>query len=115
MGGRFRPSRRGDRMKTKVAVVGASGVLGLNLISQFQQAGRAVRALVRNPEKVKWLLSGESESLWCDLLAIPRSLLAEQLKGCDVVIHAATEIPPGPGRQRIGKPITGFGWKGPAG
>jgi nucleoside-diphosphate-sugar epimerase len=80
-------------MKIKVAIVGASGALGLNLIAQFQQAGRAVRALVRNQKKVKWLLQGESEALWCDLLAIPPSLLTEQLKGCDVVVHAATEIP----------------------
>ncbi|HTC19898.1 MAG TPA: NAD-dependent epimerase/dehydratase family protein, partial [bacterium] len=80
-------------MKIKAAIVGASGVLGLNLIAQFQQAGRAVRALVRNQKKVKWLLQGESEALWCDLLAIPPSLLTEQLKGCDVVIHAASEIP----------------------
>jgi nucleoside-diphosphate-sugar epimerase len=85
---------RGEgKMKIKVAIVGASGALGLNLIAQFQQAGRAVRALVRNQKKVKWLLQGESEALWCDLLTIPPSLLTEQLKGCDVVVHAATEIP----------------------
>ncbi len=80
-------------MKNKIAIVGASGTLGMSLVAQFQQGGRAVRALVREPVKVKWLLQGASEAVWCDLLTIPPSLLGEQLKGCDVVVHAATELP----------------------
>jgi nucleoside-diphosphate-sugar epimerase len=81
-------------MKIKVAILGASGVLGRNLITGFQRAGRNVRALVRNPDKVQDLLEKGSEALTVNLLTIPRSLLVEYLKGCDVVIHAATAIPP---------------------
>ena len=87
-------------MKLKIAVVGATGVLGCHLVSHFQKSGRAVRALVRTPEKLKGLLTDDSEVLPCDLLRIPGSLLTEFLKGCDVVIHAATAIPAHPDEKR---------------
>jgi 2-alkyl-3-oxoalkanoate reductase len=80
-------------MKIKTAIVGATGVLGRNLVSVFQREGRAVRALARRPETIKGLLGDDSEALSCDLLNIPGSLLAEYLKGCDVVIHAASALP----------------------
>jgi nucleoside-diphosphate-sugar epimerase len=87
-------------MKIKVAVVGASGVLGRNLVSLFQREGRAVRALVRFPENIKGLLADDSEALPCDLLKIPDSLLTEYLKGCDVAIHAASALPSRPYEKR---------------
>jgi nucleoside-diphosphate-sugar epimerase len=87
-------------MKTKVAIVGATGVLGRNLIHSFQREGRAVRALAQVPEKVNGLLLDDSEALPCDLLSIPGSLLTEYLKGCDVVIHAATALPSHPYEKR---------------
>jgi len=80
-------------MVTKVAVIGASGVLGRQLISRFQKAGRAVRAIARTTDDLQELMQGESEALAFDLLIHPRSLLKQYLKGCDVVIHAATALP----------------------
>jgi nucleoside-diphosphate-sugar epimerase len=80
-------------MKNKIAVLGATGTLGRQLVTRFQESGRAVRALVRSPENLRGILFGESEALTCDLLKTPRSLLAEYLKGCDVVIHAAAQLP----------------------
>ncbi len=87
-------------MKLKVAIVGASGVLGRNLTAQFQNEGRAVRAFVRDPGKMAGMLTDDSEALPCDLLRIPSSLLTEFLKGCDVVIHAATALPAYPLEKR---------------
>jgi 2-alkyl-3-oxoalkanoate reductase len=87
-------------MKIKVAIVGATGVLGRNLVSLFQREGRAVRALVRYTENIKGLLGDDSEALPCDLLKIPGSLLTEYLKGCDVVIHAASAVPARPRETR---------------
>jgi nucleoside-diphosphate-sugar epimerase len=66
-------------MKIKTAIVGATGILGRNLVSVFQREGRAVRALARRPETIKGLLGDDSEALPCDLLNIPGSLLAEYL------------------------------------
>ena len=89
-----------DEMVIKIAIVGATGTLGRELVSQFQKNGRAVRALVRTPDKLAGRLTGESEAVSCDLLTVPQSLLTQYLKGCDVVIHAATELPPRPNEQR---------------
>ncbi len=91
-------------MIQKVAIVGATGVLGKHLVAQFQESGRAVRALARSPEKLQGLLTGDSEVLPCNLLRVPGSLLAEYLKGCDVVVHAATEWPLRPREKRDWEP-----------
>jgi nucleoside-diphosphate-sugar epimerase len=80
-------------MKNKIAVIGATGTLGCQLVARFQESGRAVRALAPTPEKLRGILFGESEALACDLLKTPGSLLTEYLKGCDVVIHLATQLP----------------------
>jgi nucleoside-diphosphate-sugar epimerase len=84
---------KGEKMKLKIAIVGATGALGRQLVARFQESGRDVRALVRMPGLLEGLLSRDSEALPCDLLHTPGSLLAEYLKGCDAVIHAATQEP----------------------
>lgn len=61
-------------MVIKVAIIGASGVFGKVLISQFQKAGRAVRAISRNPNKIRDFLGEGSEALAFDLLNHPGSL-----------------------------------------
>ncbi len=75
----------------KVAVVGATGVLGRALIPALLAHGHEVRALARSPEKI----DAPVEVRVCDLLASGvEALLPDLLANCDAVIHAATAIPP---------------------
>lgn len=79
----------------KVAIAGASGVLGRALIPQLIANGHKVRALARSPEKLSNLCGDEVDCRECDLLAEGiEARLPDLLAGCDAVIHAATAIPP---------------------
>ena len=78
----------------KVAIVGATGLLGRALIPQLV-AKYEVRALARKPESIYLQFGNQVEPLPCDLLAPDTAdKLPTLLAGCDVVIHAATAIPP---------------------
>ncbi len=85
----------------RVAVVGATGVLGRALIPILLEHGHAVRALARSIQKARVLLSHEVEWVEDDLLAPDNEMrLASLLKHCDAAIHIATAIPrdaPAPG------------------
>jgi nucleoside-diphosphate-sugar epimerase len=78
----------------KVALVGATGVLGRALIPQLL-VKHEVRALARKPESIQAQFGTQVEALECDLLA-PEIIekLPALLAGCEAVIHAATAIPP---------------------
>lgn len=77
----------------KIAVVGASGVLGRSLVPLLAEKHR-VLALVRTPETAQKLFGTQAQALACDLLA-PNigDRLPALLADCDAVIHAATAIP----------------------
>jgi nucleoside-diphosphate-sugar epimerase len=77
----------------KVAIVGASGVLGRALIPLLLER-HTVRALVRTPERIMRIFGAQVEALECDLLAPDiEERLPDLLAGCNVIIHAATAIP----------------------
>lgn len=71
----------------EVLLTGATGLLGNHLARALLGDGRAVRALVRSPEKARTLLPRECEIVAGDVLD-PQSL-RRGLEGCDVVYHAA--------------------------
>ncbi|HUH32337.1 MAG TPA: NAD(P)-dependent oxidoreductase [Daejeonella sp.] len=69
----------------KIALIGASGFVGSAILKEAVERGHQVKAIVRNPEKVKQ----ESESVSvteCDIMDTDQ--LAEVLKGSDAVISA---------------------------
>jgi 2-alkyl-3-oxoalkanoate reductase len=78
----------------RVAVVGATGVLGRALVPLLLAHGHAVRALVRSPARARQALPAGIEIAEADLLdpAHPQ-LLPELLAGCEAVVHIATAIP----------------------
>jgi nucleoside-diphosphate-sugar epimerase len=77
----------------KVAIVGATGILGRALIPQLL-AKHEVRALARKPDSIYEQFGNQVEALECDLLAAGiAERLPALLAGCEVVIHAATAIP----------------------
>lgn len=80
-----------------VAVIGATGVLGRNLVPLLVERGYGVRALVRHMEKAHALFPPQVECQPFDLLADDAlERLDELLRGCGAVVHAATVIPADP-------------------
>ena len=81
----------------RVALIGASGVLGRALVPRLVAAGAAVRSLARSPERVPNAGSVDHEIERFDLLSADAGLrLNTLLEGCDAVVHAATAIPADP-------------------
>lgn len=77
----------------RIAVVGATGVLGRSLIPMLA-ISHEVRVLVRTPETAHRLFGSSVDSLEADLLAPETAAkLPALLAGSDLVIHAATAIP----------------------
>lgn len=78
----------------KVAIVGATGVLGRALIPMLVQQEHAVRVLARSVQKAHALFPGEVECVEYDLLSPDREArLTALLKNCDAALHIATAIP----------------------
>jgi nucleoside-diphosphate-sugar epimerase len=81
----------------KVAVAGATGVLGRALIPLLVEAGYSVRGLVRSPDKARRSLPPGIEMVEGDLLGPVRDVQVRRLvEGCDAVLHIATSIPRDP-------------------
>jgi nucleoside-diphosphate-sugar epimerase len=84
----------------RVAVAGATGVLGRALIPQLLAAGYNVLGLVRDDRKAQELFAGASSGLeFAEADLLERGLesrLPAMLASCDAVIQAATAIPPDP-------------------
>jgi len=74
--------------KGNALVTGATGFIGGYLVRALQQAGYAVRALVRDEAKLQGL--GEVEPFRGDLLQ-PDSLIGIE-RGIDVVVHCASDL-----------------------
>jgi uncharacterized protein YbjT (DUF2867 family) len=71
-----------------VAILGASGYVGGRLAPRLLRAGHKVKCLVRSPIKItsrQWADDANLEVQQCDLTN--ETLLAEQLRGCDVLIY----------------------------
>ncbi len=78
----------------KIAIVGATGVLGKNLIALLTKHRYEVLALVRSVKKAKNILPPQTKVAEYDLLnEEDDDKLPSLLEGCDCVIHVATSIP----------------------
>jgi len=74
-----------------VFVIGATGVLGRNVIPRLLERGHTVRAVVRRPDQAERLSRFGVQASLGDILK-PDSL-AGPLAGCDTALHLATAIP----------------------
>ncbi len=80
-----------------VTIVGATGVLGRNLIPRLLEEGWQVRAIARSCSRVKELFGDAVEAIEADLLDPgPDNAWGGALTGSDAVIHIATAIPNDP-------------------
>jgi nucleoside-diphosphate-sugar epimerase len=75
----------------KVLVLGATGVLGRNVLPRLLERGHVVRALVRRNEQAVMLRRLGIEAVEGDILD-PHGL-HEAASGCDAALHLATAIP----------------------
>lgn len=75
----------------RIAVIGASGVLGRNLVPRLIERSHSVRALLRDPARGQALAAMGAEIVVGDILA-PATLPAA-IRGCELVINLATAVP----------------------
>lgn len=77
----------------KVAVVGATGVIGTSAVRALIAAGHDVSALARTPESAASLESRGVTAVLGDLF--DHHGLVTMFEGCDVVVNAASRVPVG--------------------
>lgn len=77
----------------KIAVVGATGVVGASTVAALVRAGHDVFGLARTPEKAEFLESRGATAVSADL--VNHHSLVAMFEGCDVVVNAASHIPVG--------------------
>lgn len=80
-----------------ILVVGATDVLGRNVVPRLQERGHEVRALVRRAEQAAALRRLGAEAVTGDILDLESLLNAAS--GCDAALHLATVIPKPGGAQ----------------
>src|SRR3989442_13634872 len=68
-----------------VAVTGATGFVGRHLVDPLRRRGHAVRALVRDPARARWLGAGGGELVPGDVRDPPS--LRPFVEGADAAIH----------------------------
>ncbi|MGE0735231.1 MAG: NAD-dependent epimerase/dehydratase family protein [Alphaproteobacteria bacterium] len=79
----------------RIAVLGATGVLGRNVIPRFVAAGHEVIAAVRNDHGARLVQNFGAKAKRGDIL--DAASLPSIVTGCDAALHLATAIPkPGP-------------------
>ncbi len=80
----------------RVAVIGASGALGMQTVPRLIEHGHEVRVLARSEARLERLrpyrMDGRVEGFVGSILE--PATLAPVLEGCDAVMHLATAIPP---------------------
>jgi dihydroflavonol-4-reductase len=74
-------------MKGTVLLTGGTGFVGSHLAEEMVRAGWRVRALVRKPDRLRWLAGIDAEIAKGDVQ--DPSSLPQALKGVDLVIHCA--------------------------
>jgi nucleoside-diphosphate-sugar epimerase len=81
----------------KVAVIGATGVLGRHVVPRLAERGHQARAIVRKPAQLQWFQRLGIEAVPGDILD-PDSLVPATA-ACQAAIHIATAIPKAGGAQ----------------
>ena len=79
----------------RILVVGATGVLGRQVIPRLVERGHTVRAVVRRQEQAGLLEASGAEAVQGDILDVASLMTAAV--GCQAAVHIATAIPRGPG------------------
>ena len=82
----------------RVLVTGATGFIGSHTVAALTAAGRDVRVLVRNPDRIPGSLGAlglDPEVVLGDMTDV--GAVATAVEGCEVVIHAAAQIGVGGG------------------
>lgn len=75
----------------RVAVIGATGVVGSYLLPQLLERGHQVVAVARPSKRLSKLTAFGADVRAADLFDLPG--LAQAMLGCDAAIHVATAIP----------------------
>ena len=74
---------------TRIAVIGAHGLVGQNLINLAYSRGDDVIGVIRNPEHGEDILRLGGETALVDIESATAEELADAIRGCDVVVFSA--------------------------
>ena len=75
----------------RIAVIGATGVLGRHVVPRLVERGHSVSALVRDDGARALLAATGAETRFGDI--VEAATLAPVVEGCDAAMHLATVIP----------------------
>ena len=75
----------------RIAIVGATGTLGQQVVPRLRERGHKVRALVRREADAEYLRRVDVEPVRGDILEA--ATLPSLVEGADAVLHLATAIP----------------------
>jgi nucleoside-diphosphate-sugar epimerase len=75
----------------KILVVGATGVLGRNVVPRLIEGGHVVRAIVRHSKLMPFLEYAGVEPIFGDIF--DSDSLNRAARGCEAALHLATAIP----------------------
>jgi nucleoside-diphosphate-sugar epimerase len=75
----------------KIGVIGATGVVGRNVVPRLLANGHAVRAIVRRKDAIPRFAAIGAETAVADIF--DTAALAAALSGCDAAINVATAVP----------------------
>jgi nucleoside-diphosphate-sugar epimerase len=76
----------------RALVTGATGLVGSYIVERLQADGWTVRALVRAPERARWLQAAGVELVAGDVL--DRGAFVRAAEGCDAIFHSAAAVLP---------------------
>lgn len=83
------------KQNQKIAVIGATGYIGARLVPKLAESGRAVRAVGRNPDKLKgrnWSKLDRVETVYGDVFDL--SSIENALAGCAVAYYLVHSMNP---------------------
>ena len=75
----------------RIAIAGATGNLGQQVVPRLLERGHEIRAMVRREADAEYLRRVDVEPVRADILEA--ATLPALVKGADVVLHLATAIP----------------------
>ena len=75
----------------KLAIFGATGLCGKNLVEVSVNEGYAVKALVRNPAKLDDIKHEKLQVVKSDIFDV--DFVAKELEGCDAILSCLGAVP----------------------
>lgn len=88
--------KEGDPEKMRIFVAGATGVIGVPIVSQLIAAGHTVAGMTRTEAKAEWLRGAGATPIVCDVFDAAELTAALTALQPDAIVHELTDLPDDP-------------------